>query len=224
MIRRAAHAGGMTALIVDEAQSLPYELLEEIRLLANLETTTTKLLPVVLAGQPELADRLNRAVLRQLKQRVALRCELQPFDLRETAAYIAKRIRVAGGDGAQRLHARGGGSDSRAARSGIARTISVICDNALISGFALQREPGGRRYRAGGLPRFRSAGAVRRRRPAALRRRRRVAPPSARRQLSVDAQDARAAVAPPARPHAMAAGGGTTTRTQPVTKRRFLFF
>ena len=94
-------AGGTTALVIDEAQSLPAELMEEVRLLANFETATDKLLPVVLAGQPELAERLEREDLRQLKQRVALRCELLPLDLRETAAYISGRVFIAGGDGAR---------------------------------------------------------------------------------------------------------------------------
>src|SRR5690606_40128070 len=68
--------GGLTGLIVDEAQSMPYELLEEIRLLGNIETTSTKLLNIVLSGQPELAARLNEPSRRQLKQRVAHRCRL----------------------------------------------------------------------------------------------------------------------------------------------------
>jgi len=132
--------GGVSALIVDEAQSVPYELLEEIRLLANLETATVKLLPVVLTGQPELADRLNEVSLRQLKQRVALRANLPPFDLRETAAYIAKRIRIAGGDSAA-VFTREAVEAVQRGSSGIARTISVVCDNALINGFALQKTP-----------------------------------------------------------------------------------
>src|SRR5262245_48588164 len=78
-------AGQITALIVDEAQSMSDELLEEIRLLGNSETKVEKLLPVVLAGQPELRDRLNDLHLRQLKQRIALRCEITPFTLNETA-------------------------------------------------------------------------------------------------------------------------------------------
>ena len=78
-----------SALVLDEAQSLPYELLEEVRLLSNIETPTEKLLNVVLAGQPELADRLNEANLRQLKQRISLRCELGLFTFQETGAYIA---------------------------------------------------------------------------------------------------------------------------------------
>ena len=96
LIERQA-AGVLSALIIDEAQSIPYELLEEIRLLSNMETPTAKLLNVVLAGQPELASRLNESSLRQLKQRISLRCELQPMDLAETASYIAGRIRIAGG-------------------------------------------------------------------------------------------------------------------------------
>ena len=84
-------AGGISALVIDEAQSLPFELLEEVRLLSNLETADEKMLPTVLVGQPELADRLNDPSLRQLKQRIALRCSLEPLDLREAAAYIAKR-------------------------------------------------------------------------------------------------------------------------------------
>jgi general secretion pathway protein A len=138
LVRR--ERGGISALIVDEAQSVPYDLLEEIRLLANLETATVKLLPVVLTGQPELADRLNETSLRQLKQRVALRANLPPFDLRETAAYIAKRIRIAGGDSAA-VFTREAVEAIQRGSSGIARTISVVCDNALISGFALQRTP-----------------------------------------------------------------------------------
>ena len=90
-------AGVLSALVIDEAQSIPHELLEEIRLLSNIETTTTKLLNVILAGQPELSDRLNETSLRQLKQRIGLRCQLTPMELKETASYLAGRIRIAGG-------------------------------------------------------------------------------------------------------------------------------
>lgn len=128
--------GEILALVVDEAQSLPHELLEEIRLLANIETATEKLLPVVLVGQPELADRLNQPSLRQLKQRVALRCELVPMTLPETASYVAARIRVAGGDSA-RLFTRSAIVLIHERSGGIPRTISVMCDNALVNAFAL---------------------------------------------------------------------------------------
>ena len=94
-LREGRERGQITALVVDEAQTLSTELLEEVRLLANIETVDEKLLPLVLAGQPELSDRLEDSELRQLKQRVALRCEIAPFQLSETAAYIATRIRVA---------------------------------------------------------------------------------------------------------------------------------
>lgn len=133
-------AGGLTGLIVDEAQSLPHELLEEIRLLGNLETPTTKLLNVVLCGQPELADRLNESSLRQLKQRVALRCELRPLTLREAASYIAGRLRIAGGAPAD-IFTRDAIEAIYAASKGIPRTVNVLCDNALIGGFAAQLKP-----------------------------------------------------------------------------------
>lgn len=133
-------AGGLTGLIVDEAQSLPHELLEEIRLLGNLETATAKLLNVVLCGQPELADRLNETSLRQLKQRVALRCELRPLTLRETASYIAGRLRIAGGVPAD-IFTRDAIEAIYEASKGIPRTINVLCDNSLIGGFAAQQKP-----------------------------------------------------------------------------------
>jgi type II secretory pathway predicted ATPase ExeA len=137
----ARHASGvMSALVIDEAQCLPDELLEEVRLLANIESTSDKLLSIILAGQPELATRLNHPSLRQLKQRIGLRCSLAPLTLAETTAYIAARVRVAGGEAAslftpdavQLIHERSGG---------IPRTISVICDNAFVAGFALDRQP-----------------------------------------------------------------------------------
>src|SRR5215831_7516685 len=87
ILRERRSLGEVTVLVVDEAQALSGELLEEIRLLANIETPTEKLLLLILAGQPEFASRLNDPGLRQLKQRVALRCEIAAFDLEETAAY-----------------------------------------------------------------------------------------------------------------------------------------
>jgi general secretion pathway protein A len=135
------HNGGRAiVLVVDEAQSMPHELFEEIRLLANIETRTAKLLQVVILGQSELADRLNDASLRQLKQRVAIRSTLRPLDLRSTAAMIAGRIRVAGGKPAETF-------TPRAVElvylhsGGVPRTINVICDNALLSGFGADVKP-----------------------------------------------------------------------------------
>lgn len=131
------------ALIADEAQSLPHELLEEIRLLTNVQAANGNALTVVLVGQPELAGRLNEDRLRQLKQRVALRCELAPLDLQETASYIATRIRVAGGRPEQ-LFTREAISTAYEYSGGIPRTISVICDSALVNGFATDLKPIGR--------------------------------------------------------------------------------
>ncbi len=139
LIERSAR-GVVSALLVDEAQALPIELLEEVRLLANIETATEKLLPVVLAGQPQLAAKLNDPELKQLKQRVALRCELQPLDLAETTAYVAGRIRIAGGDAAK-VFTREAIELIHQCSRGIPRTVSVICDNALVSGFAGDERP-----------------------------------------------------------------------------------
>ena len=133
------HDGEITALVIDEAQSLSIELLEEIRLLANIETPTAKLLPLVLAGQPELGERLEDPNLRQLKQRVTLRCDLEPFDVVDTAAYIASRFSTAGGVAA-RVFTREAITLIHEGSGGIPRTINVICDNALVSGMALGRQ------------------------------------------------------------------------------------
>ena len=132
--------GGLTGLLIDEAQSMPHELLEEIRLLGNIETNTTKLLNIILIGQPELAARLNEASLRQLKQRIALRCELKPLTLAETAAYISGRLQIAGG-APDTIFTRDAIAAIHTASAGIPRTINVLCDNALISAFAAQTRP-----------------------------------------------------------------------------------
>ena len=142
LLKRRRDDGEWSVLVMDEAQSLPLDLLEEIRLLANMEAGGQMLLSVILAGQPELAERLNEQTLRQLKQRIALRCELRPLTLPETCAYLAGRIRAAGGVGAQaftreavvRIHERA---------KGIPRTVSVIADNALLTGFAVDQRPVG---------------------------------------------------------------------------------
>jgi general secretion pathway protein A len=132
--------GQLSALVIDEAQSVPYELLEEVRLLGNIETPTSKLLNIVLAGQPELADRLNESSLRQLKQRISLRCELRALDFQETAAYIAGRIRIAGGKPAE-IFSREAVAAIYEASAGVPRTINVVCDNVLIGGFAADVKP-----------------------------------------------------------------------------------
>lgn len=130
------------ALVVDEAQSVPYELLEEIRLLTNAEAASGRSLAVALVGQPELAGRLDEPQLRQLKQRVVLRCELTPLSLKDTAAYVAGRIKTAGGE-APRLFSRDAVVAIHERSKGIPRIISVICDNALVNGFAADQKPVG---------------------------------------------------------------------------------
>ena len=133
-------AGGLTALVVDEAQVLSLELFEEIRLLANLETETAKLVNVVLVGQRELAGRLNDPALRQFKQRVILRCALPPLDLESTASYIAARLRVAGAE-ATDVFTKDAVRTIYEASGGNPRVIGVVCENALLAAYAAQRKP-----------------------------------------------------------------------------------
>jgi general secretion pathway protein A len=139
-LRERFSAGRLTGLVIDEAQSLPHELLEEIRLLGNMETATDKLLNIVLSGQPELSDRLNAPSLRQLKQRITLRCELAPFNLDETCSYIAGRLRIAGGMPGD-IFSQEAVIAIHKASQGNPRIINVLCDNALIGGFAMQVKP-----------------------------------------------------------------------------------
>ena len=140
LLQARSTSGEITVLVVDEAQSLPLSLLEEIRLLANIETNYEKLLCVIMAGQPELGVRLNDSRLRQLKQRVALRCDLRPLAVQETAAYLAGRIKIAGGIGAQ-VFTREAVMLIHERSKGIPRTISVIADNALLTAFAVGQRP-----------------------------------------------------------------------------------
>jgi general secretion pathway protein A len=137
-MRRAR--GEVMALIVDEAQRLEPSLLEEIRLLGNLETATEKLLPLVLVGQPEFDEQLEAPSMRQVKQRVALRCVLTPFELNDTAACIAHRISSAGGTPAEVFTLEAVTTIHEIAR-GIPRAISVLCDNALMCAMAQDRKP-----------------------------------------------------------------------------------
>jgi len=127
--------GLITLLVVDEAQHLTVEVLEEIRLLTNLETPQGKLLQIMLVGQPELDAKLESHELRQLKQRVALRFHLQPLTLEETRAYVQRRLKLAGG-GAD-LFAPLALDDLFLYSRGIPRLINTLCDNTLISAFSL---------------------------------------------------------------------------------------
>ena len=124
-----------TVLIVDEAQNLTPEMLEEIRLLSNLETPTSKLIQIMLVGQPELKEMLARPELRQLRQRIALRHHLRPFDERETGDYVDERLRRAGYEG-KSIFTRKAIRELYAMTGGTPRLINVVCDGALLLGYS----------------------------------------------------------------------------------------
>src|SRR5580704_2734712 len=129
------NGGRNTALIVDEAQNLDWEVLEEIRLLGNLENPRGKLLQIVLAGQPELDRKLDAPDYRQLKQRVALRCTLYPFQENETIEYINSRLAKAGMT-EQTVFSPELVSEIHYRTQGIPRVINAVCDNLLLTAFA----------------------------------------------------------------------------------------
>jgi type II secretory pathway predicted ATPase ExeA len=133
-------AGERAVLIVDEAQNLTPQMLEEIRLLTNLETSTEKLLQIVLAGQPELELKLNQPQLRQLRQRITLRAKTLPLTVDETRGYINERLRIAGSDGEDVFSPEAIEAIHRHAR-GIPRVTNLLSEHALISAFVDQRKP-----------------------------------------------------------------------------------
>ncbi|OLE84310.1 MAG: hypothetical protein AUG07_06735 [Acidobacteria bacterium 13_1_20CM_2_60_10] len=133
-------AGETAVLIVDEAQNLSQQLLEEIRLLSNLETSTEKLLQIVLSGQPELEEKLKHAQLRQFRQRITVRARTGPLSLQETHGYIAERLRIAGANG-EPIFAPGAVESVYNYARGIPRVINVLCEHALINSFADQQRP-----------------------------------------------------------------------------------
>ena len=126
-----------TVLVIDEAHHLSPDLLEEVRLLSNLETTDDKLLQIVLVGQPELDDKLDSFGLRQLKQRIALRAQLMPLDREETKDYITQRLQIAGAD-KQRAPIFSSEAVANIYRysQGLPRLINTICENGLIAAYA----------------------------------------------------------------------------------------
>src|SRR5262249_21936391 len=130
-------AGQNTVLALDEAQNLSLEALEQIRLLSNFETDTEKLLQILLVGQPELLDKLDRPELRQLKQRIGLRCRILPLAMEETRDYIRTRLRIAG---ASDLGLFSDAAITRIAgySGGIPRVINTLCDHCLLIGYADQ--------------------------------------------------------------------------------------
>ena len=132
-----ANEGRTVVLIVDEAHNLEWEVLEEIRLLGNLETRNGKLLQIVLAGQPELDRKLDAPNLRQLKQRIVLRCALEPFTLRDAVEYMESRLNRAGMPD-QKVFSEELMAEIHLRSQGIPRVINGICDNLLLTAFAME--------------------------------------------------------------------------------------
>ena len=127
-------AGETAVLIVDEAQNLSFEVLEEIRLLTNLETSTEKLLQIVLTGQPELEEKLKAPQLRQLRQRITLRCRTAPLSLEETFGYIAERLRIAGANG-EPIFSKEAIETIHLYSRGIPRVVNLLCEHSMINAY-----------------------------------------------------------------------------------------
>ena len=127
-----------TVLIIDEAQNLTNELLEQVRLLSNLETDDRKLLQIVLMGQPELRDRLNDPSLRQLRQRITVRYHLSPLKRAELGQYVQHRLSVSGGTGSPQF-TFGALWRVFCYSQGIPRLVNAVCDKCLLAGFVEQR-------------------------------------------------------------------------------------
>ena len=129
-----------TVLVVDEAHHLSLGVLEEIRLLTNLESPREKMLQIVLIGQPELDDKLDCDNLRQLKQRIALRAHLSPLELEETGAYVHRRLQLAGSVKPESIFPRDTILEVHRYSGGIPRLINTLCENALIHAYANQAQ------------------------------------------------------------------------------------
>src|SRR5262245_49802767 len=125
-----------TVLIVDEAQNLTIETLEQIRLLSNFETTSEKLVQIILSGQPELHAKLQLGALRQLKQRIGLRCQLVPMTAEQTGQYITSHLRVAGAS--RQLFTEAGVRRIAAYSGGVPRVVNMISDHCLLIAYADQ--------------------------------------------------------------------------------------
>lgn len=132
--------GETVVLIIDEAQNLTYPVLEEIRLLTNLETSTEKLLQIVLSGQPELEEKLKLPQLRQLRQRIMLRCRTTPLSEEQTQDYIAERLRIAGASG-DPIFSTKTIETIHVYSLGIPRVINLLCEHSLVNGFVEQQRP-----------------------------------------------------------------------------------
>jgi general secretion pathway protein A len=131
--------GRTAVLIVDEAHNLEWEVLEEIRLLGNMENRQGKLLQIILAGQPELDRKLDAPNMRQLKQRVLLRCNLEPFSLRDAVSYIESRLHRVGMPN-QTVFPEELMVEIHMRTQGIPRVMNGVCDNLLLTAFAMERK------------------------------------------------------------------------------------
>jgi len=132
--------GETVVLIIDEAQNLTYPVLEEIRLLTNLETSTEKLLQIVLSGQPELEEKLKLPQLRQLRQRIMLRCRTAPLSQEQTQEYINERLRIAGASG-EPIFGPKAIETIHVYSMGIPRVINLLCEHSLVNAFVEQQRP-----------------------------------------------------------------------------------
>ncbi len=139
MLLQRANEGRTTVLIVDEAHNLEWNVLEEIRLLGNLENRRGKLIQVIIAGQPELDLKLDAPRYRQLKQRIALRCTLHPFDAVETGRYIESRMAHAGLPN-QTVFPIALMNEIATRTQGIPRLINSVCENLLLTAFAMEKK------------------------------------------------------------------------------------
>ncbi|HEY6452134.1 MAG TPA: AAA family ATPase, partial [Steroidobacteraceae bacterium] len=146
---RAHSAGRRVVLVVDEAQNLAPEVLEQVRLLTNLETETQKLLQIILIGQPELRKLLAREDLRQIAQRITARFHLDPLSREETFAYVRHRLRVAGAT--TDIFTRSALRELYRVSGGVPRVINIVCDRALLGAYTqeLHQVPGSLVRRAG---------------------------------------------------------------------------
>ena len=133
-------AGELVVLIIDEAQNLTFPVLEEIRLLTNLETSTEKLLQIVLSGQPELEEKLKLPQLRQLRQRIMLRCRTCAFTQEQTCEYIRERLRIAGANN-EPIFSEKAMEVIQLYSLGIPRVINLLCEHSLVNGFVEQQRP-----------------------------------------------------------------------------------
>jgi general secretion pathway protein A len=137
MLIEKANKGQTAVLIVDEAHNLEWNVLEEIRLLGNLENRRGKLIQVIISGQPELDRKLDAQEFRQLKQRIALRCTLKPFEAEEAAKYIVSRLSHAGMK-EQTVFSPQMMKEIHTRTMGIPRLINLVCENLLLTAFALE--------------------------------------------------------------------------------------